>query len=671
MSEAEVESNRALPAQPTTPTAHRAQEPEMPLPSPAPFTDADWLEAEEKAKLCRDYEALRASGLSLRQAAAAAGKSVSWFSGADAPYARWQRGGVAALLPDRRAMGAPAGDITAEIRSLGWFIPAARFFYLISNRTYDRGSVPEAIRRTVSLPVLPVGWQHAIMNRFLKATRCDAVPICPPSLREKILSRERAGRDLVPETVARAITQKVTPQMVELYRRPHESSLTYLSSPGSSMLIRNGAEPSWVRAGGILEPDDGSINFPVCIPWPMGGTPCADKYGVIVGRFQWLRTIDVASRFRPGWVFVARQRASYRGADVLTLLHGLTLQHGVWEEYRCERGIWKSHLVKQAIELLKARLHTVNSARGKPFVEGGFNQDWTKLSVHFPQCDLGRYRGDTEETNKLIQSCRKGAVDPRRYFPMIGSALAAFSEITAEENRTPVNSRNWGRWIPEQRWQEQTAERPLRHIEPGSEWMFSPYAITWTVRGMLVGGRVPLFEDMSVPFDFSAPWLPEYHGAKLRLHFDACAPRCIATAVLTQDHNGHRAGEILGALEQVNETASYIRLVLGWGEDPSTIGLKAKQQAAAAMRRDLRTVMPTGRAGYSKTEISDGVANHAMVERSHDSQAAESTTTAAVPGLVREAAPPADSEPLVSPEDRAARQAQLAAFDREHSTLFD
>jgi hypothetical protein len=332
-------------------------------------------------------------------------------------------------------------------------------------------------------------------------------------------------------------------------------------------------------------------------------TPCSAKFGVIAGRFQWLRTIDVASRYRPGWVFVARSRGGFRGADVLTLLHGLTLQHGAWETYRFERGVFKSHLVKHAIELLGSRLHTVISPRSKPFIEGGFNQDWTKLSVHFPQCDIGRYRGDTEAANKLVQSCRRGATDPRRHFPMLADALAAFAEITKEENRTLVKSRNSGQWVPEERWQRETGERALRKVDEDEMFMFSPYAIEWTVRGMIVGGRVPIFEDMSVPFDFSAPWLPEFSGAKLRLHFDPTAPKCLATPVLLQDWQDHHAGEVLPPLNQVNETTSYIRLMLGWGDDAGADGLKAKQQAAVAMRREVRMAMPGGRSGYSKSEM--------------------------------------------------------------------
>jgi|GEM_PF-1599745 len=505
--------------------------------------------------------------------------------------------------------GAKDSELTRQIKSLAWFLPAACFFYLLINRTKDSGSVPEAIRRVISLPNLPAGWTDTYKRRFLKKVGLKKAPACPDDLRETILARQKAGQPLVPASIAKAIRIAVPRRVIEAYRRPHEAGLNNLQCPGTMMMTRWNGVREFARAGDILEADDGSINFPVCIPWisPNGGliteTPCSARYGVIVGRFQWLRTMDVATRFRPGWVFVARSRGGFRGADVLTLMHGITLQHGAWEEYRFEQGVFKSNLVKRAIELISSRLHTVFSAHSKPFIEGAFNQDWTKLSVHFPQCDIGRYCGDTEAANKLVQSCRRGATDPRRYFPMLKDATAAFEEITAEENRTLVKSRNSGQWVPEERWQRETGDRALRKLDEASLFMFAPYAMEWTVKGMLVGGRVPIFDDMSVPFDFTAHWLPEYSGARMRLHFDPTAPKCVATPVLLQAWNGHRAGEVLPPLQQINETTGYIRMMLGWGEDSGAAGRKAKQQAHVAVRREVRTVMPGGRGGYSRSEV--------------------------------------------------------------------
>ena len=584
---------------------------------------------------------------------------------------RWQRGEP---FDYRDTNGPVDSDLTKQIKALPWFLPAAEYFYLITNRTKVSGSVPEAIRRVISLPNLPAGWSNTYKNRFLKKIGLKKiVPVCPGALREEILAREKAGQSLVPTSVSNSIKWKVPQGVIEQYRRPHETGLNYLQCPGTMMLTRTNGVQNFIRAGDILEADDGSINFPVCIPWtsPAGGliteTPCSAKHGVIVGRFQWLRSIDAATRFRPGWGFVARSRGSFRGADVLTLMSGITKRHGIWDEYRFERGVFKSNLVKRAVEQLGSHLHTVNSPHSKPFIEGGFNQDWTKLSVHFPQCDIGRYRGDTEEATKIFQSCRSGANDPRRYFPMLKDALAAFAEITAEENRTLVKSRNSGQWVPEERWQREIGQNPLRRLDESKLFMFAPYAMEWTVRGMMIGGRVPILDEISVPFDFSAEWLHQFSGARLRLHFDPSAPKCFATPVLLQDWQRHKAGEVLGPLEQVNETTGYIRMVLGWGADDFAAGLKVRQKAGVSMRREVRTVMPGGKPGYSHSEVkalgATGIVEQSKVSGAGRAPEPEGKAFSAS-RLAQTLAQPARREEL------KAKRAFIEKFERENQHLF-
>jgi hypothetical protein len=144
--------------------------------------------------------------------------------------------------------------------------------------------------------------------------------------------------------------------------------------------------------------------------------------------------------------------------------------------------------------------------------------------------------------------------------------------------------------------------------------MFSPYALDWTVRGTIVGGRVPIFEDMSVPYDFSSPELTRFHGAKVRVHFDPTARLCFGTAVLRESWLDRSTGKLLPSgtilppLRQINETTGYVRLALGWGDDPATLGLKAKQASAAAVRKELRTIMPRGQKGLQESIEHDGLA---------------------------------------------------------------
>jgi len=622
---------------------------------------ADWREAEAKATTCVRYLELigAPTHYGLNQAAVALGKAPAFFSGSNSMYSRWRREGVAGLLPRRRDCGTKPSFIVPA-----WFIPAAKFFWLITNRNVNGGSVPEAIRRVISLPALPVGWRPNDTLRFGRAMRDvgqPVIPTCPPELRELILARERAGTPLVPERIARQILADRS--TVDAYRNPTEAALKHVSAPGTMMWKRGEgvAERIFLRAGDVIEADDGTINFPVCVPWTMGGCPCSDKFGVKVGRFQFLRPIDAGSRFRPGYVYVARPRGSYRREDVLALMRMVARTMGIPRSWRFERGTWETQMVEDAAKHLGSDVHHVFSPRSKPFVEGGFSDDWKKLSLHFPGADVGRFMGETEEANVFLTKCKKGTQDPRQMFPLLETALAAFDAITMEQNRSPVNSANYGRWIPEERLADHLAARPLRRLNPESDWIFSPYVRDWTVRGMLVGGKVPIFEEVSVPFDFSAPWLPQYHGAKVRCHFDPSEARCAATLVLLENHGPHRAGDVLGPALQINETAGYVRLVMGWGDDPVSLGRRQRQQAASAMRREVRHILPRQGpnipAPTGISEMRDGLGQKVVIDRDV---------------IDRDVAPLVNRKSEIgnpSVEIASARE-QAARFERDNAHLF-
>jgi hypothetical protein len=604
-------------------------------------THTHHADAQELANVCQRYLELIDSGEhSLRTAAAALGKSPSFFSGNNSMLARYQREGVAGLMQRRGETGAPAQFAVPD-----WFIPAANFFYLITNRTWNRGSVPEAVLRTISLPALPIGWTNAIKTRFLRSIGMKDVPVCAIELREQILARQKLGKQLVPERIARQIA--VNQATVRQHRNKKEAALDFLSAPGGMRLF--GPERRLARAGEIIEADDGTINFPVCIPWNRGGDPCSDRYGVRVGRFQWLPSICAGTSFIPAYSYTARPRSSYRGEDVVSLIRMFVRQHGVPKKFRFERGVWESKLVKECIRMLGCELDTVYSPHQKPFIEGLFNALWTKLSVHFPGAHVGRFRGEEKEACDLLTACQRGHKDPRKYFPMLALAIAVFDEVIAEKNRTPVKSAHHGMWVPEERWANELPQSRLARLDAASEWMFSPFVREWTVKGMLVGGKVPMFEDMSVPFDFSAPWLVQYDRARVRCFFDPADPRCQATLVLAERFNGLDAGKVIGTAQQVNDLAGYVRLVMGLGEDPAGLAIKLRQQTAAALRREVRAVMPRGQRAQSASEERDGLGSVAKMECDAATEA-----KAATPAPVRKA------ESTVGRSSRLATQAAIA-----------
>ena len=585
---------------------------------------------------------------------------------------RWQ----SAQPFDKRAEanGAEDSELTRQIKSLGWFVPVAQFFYLLTNRTKDSGSMPEAIRRTISLPTLPAGWKNRTKSQFLRALKrtpylqqAKLIPVCPDDLRAQILARQKAGKPMIPESLAHLI--RVCPATVRQHRHVTNTSLDYLSSPGSLFFIHDSrtGERRPPHTGEVIECDDGTINFPVCVPWTLGGDPCSDKFDVKVGRFQWLLSRDAASRFIPAYSYTMRPRGSYRAEDVVSLMRAYCNQHGKPGRFRFEQGAWKSHLVKNTLKAAGIELQTVTSPHQKPYIEGLFNVLWTKLSVHFPDAHVGRFRGENKEANDLLVSCQRGSHDPRRYFPMLSDAIAAFDEVIREQNQTPVKS-DIGRWIPAEKWEARTRGGNLSEQDFQ---LFAPWQRTWTVKGMSVGGKIPLFEDLSVPFDFSAPWLPKYHGAKVRCHFDPTQPRCNAMLVLSENFHGEPAGKILGQAQQINEVAGYVRLVLGYGDDPTDAGRRAKQQAASALRREVRTIIPRG-GSHSISEARDGISQVGIIERNGNGTEVlrgGKETSAAV--LAKNLS---DDERKAKSEQRKAELAEKVAyvekFERENQHLF-
>jgi hypothetical protein len=644
-------------------------------------TEDDWRAAQTEAALYHEFQRLQTEGHTLRTAARILGRSPSHFSGDNSRYARFLRDGLAALLPEPREAKAKLGDLSAQIEALQWFIPAAKFFNLKCNSAAGRGSVPEAIRRTISLPALPYGWTKALQTKLLStinaqlSTPLRAIPACPPEIRAAILAREAQGMTLVPERVARQII--INPSLILASRNLRDWELHNLSAPASARRFNtpaatDGATRQRMQAGDWFGGDDGTPGIAVTVPCadPHGNpevmTPCSAKFGVLLGRFQWLPFVDCAYDLALGFDYVVRPRGSYRAEDILHGMRTVVRTHGVPRQgWQFEGGTFNSKSVQHAIKAMGCQHWRTYSPHQK-VVEILFNKAWTRLAVRFPHADMGRRRGENAENCAIYEACKAGHRDPRRYFPNLAEVVRAFEEVLAEHNRTLIHSRNYGTWIPEEVWTQQLAARPLRQIDAGSDWMFAPFSFERTVKGQLVGGRVPMFEDFSVPFDFTRTDLHLYDGVKVRCHFDPREPNCTATLVLLQNANGRKAGEVIGPARLVNETAGYLRLAMGWAEDDTQAGRRARQQTSAWLRRVSRGIGAGGQVHYSTDEHRDGLGTVTKIER-HDSAETRSKTLSDPAGVNPQNLPPAPrlgasvaSVPSVLSEDAAAETARRA-----------
>lgn len=626
--------------------------------------------AQQRAVICQRFLVLTDAGYSLNQAAAALGKSPSWFSGHNSMLSRYQRDGLAGLLGSGPATSsANLSDLTRQIEALPWFIPAAQFFYLISNRTHATGSVPEAVRRVISFPNLPTGWTNALRDRLLRTLNTDPVPTFPAALREAILAREKSGAPLIPERLARRV--RVNPSVVAQFRSPREWSLANQSAPGSQRRFYNKAtnERQVITPGDWFGGDDATPGIAVCVPCTEVRTPSTLKYGVLIGRYQWLAYHDAGCDKLLASDYIVRPRGSYRAEDILNGMGAVTRAHGIPRQgWQFEGGSWNSKLVRQAINLLGCEHWRTYSPHQKA-VESVFNRVWTRLAVQFPHADMGRYRNENEANCHLYEDCKAGHKDPRKYFPTLAIVVKVFEEEVTHHNAHKINSTHYGQWIPDEIFATSVATNPLRPLSRQMDWIFHPYSVARTVRGMLVTCRVPMFENFSVPFEFGADWLPHYNAKKVRLHFNPREPKCLAKVVLLENATSP-AGRaqtpetVLGDAKLISETAGHIRYLLDWATDDQRAGYLQRQRVAAFVRRETRAVGPAGRVEYSKSEERT-IDTTTTIQRGGDRpDAAASVGRVSPPGVPQPEAMPRAIRPASD------RRAELAALRAEQENIF-
>lgn len=455
---------------------------------------------------------------------------------------------------------------------------AVRAHVLQTNLTATSGSRPEALR---------IAARRGELREEIVA---------------EIMEREAAGARPLPQGALDQV--RVDETTTRAYRAPREAWLDYVTAPGSLQITteEDGSE-RMIQPGERWTIDDGSVNLLCIVPGlERPGDKCWDRWRVCVGRFQFLVTVDHRSRYVLGWSFTARPRDSYRAEDLVATLHTCVLEHGAPRTIVLERGISAARQVTETLAALGVEIDRAMTPHGK-VVESVFHRLWLKLSIQPGQ--VGRYRGEEEAAARDLARIRSGALDPRGKLLSLPAVLAAMRDAIADHNAQVVNSERYGRWVPAEMWRERAAEA-LRPVAAADAWMFAPRVTEpLTVRGFRVETTVQLFDGYSVKFSFGADWLSEFSGRQVKLFFNPFAQEVTATAVLCSALGAHRAGEVLGTLEQIDRHARFSRRALGYGADPD-IGARAAATHAQALRRHVAAVRPDGRPGVQHHEIRNG-----------------------------------------------------------------
>ncbi|MES2219389.1 MAG: hypothetical protein V4587_00295 [Acidobacteriota bacterium] len=388
---------------------------------------------------------------------------------------------------------------------------------------------------------------------------------------------------------------------------------SYISTPRGLTYVNVEGEEKAIRAGTITESDDGTINFPCVVPWPFGGDKCTEKYGVKVGRFQLLPAIDVRTRMCTAFDVVIRAKSSYRGEDATALFGRLFEDIGMPEVMRLERGSWESDIVRSALKLANVPVFNAWHSKQKNAVENFFDRLWTPLSLM--KGDVGRYRGDNKENTDLVLQCQEGRRDPREHFPTVEEAIKGISGAVEFVNSEPIESKNWGRWIPQQLYIEQGGKE-LRKMDGALRIFFSREQRTWTVRQACLGGKVPgpLIE---FPVYFQCAELWEFEGCKVKCYFDPYASAVTGTLVLQDNWRGLKPGHVIARDVPALDLPPQIVLAADWaGAGEHDRSLQVRKAISKAVRTETWNWL-----GKRTSEARDGLGNVVIAERGRNAEA--------------------------------------------------
>jgi len=475
---------------------------------------------------------------------------------------------------------------------------AIRANKLLNNLNADAGSTPRAIFQTIKEGKIR------------------------PEVAAHFLEREAAGKPLVTPAIANDL--HISPVNTRDFRNPRNAWLEFNQSPGSLQVTRDEitGELRPVEPGEFCTIDDGTKNFICTVPMQRPGDKCYENFGVVVGRWQILLLVDHRTYFIMGFSHTARPKGSYRAEDMQATFHLGFQQHGLPKKVILENGISRAEVLHQTFDKLGVKYEHGNSPHQK-VVECVFNNLWSRLS--FLPGQVGRVRGEEDKIDAIVESCKRGATDPRNYFLPLKVVLEALREAIADWNSHRINSPQYGSWVPAE-WFAAAAPRVLRPLDPASRWIFSPTIATNNGNGYLVRKQhvtlsVPVMPGYSWQFDYEVPDFQDWYGARVNFHFNAFEPESTAKAVLAQSFHGFAAGHVIGDAIQCNLNTRLSRRLLGIDE-LEDVGLLHARRSAQALHRSTVAIRPDGKPGVQTHEARDGVGNTSKLQHHGNTPAA-------------------------------------------------
>jgi hypothetical protein len=142
-------------------------------------------------------------------------------------------------------------------------------------------------------------------------------------------------------------------------------------------------------------------------------------------------------------------------------------------------------------------------------------------------------------------ACREGRRDPRSLFPDLGEFLAALDRSIARLNTEPVESREYGTWVPAKAWAASARER--RELPAGLWRLALPVREIRLVRNGSVQVTAADAWGGHSRFTFADRALAAFEGARVAVSFDPGAESESAVVELAERFADQPAGLLLAS----------------------------------------------------------------------------------------------------------------------------
>jgi len=372
------------------------------------------------------------------------------------------------------------------------------------------GLTPEIARQIQAL-ALDTGSVTAAARLFAQSDRC------PEAVADVILDPTRTSKHSIPPSIRQAV--RVNPNLEKAHRGRRALDLGGMWIPRRVDIL----------PGDIFTSDDTTPIWAWWVPW----VKC-DEYphGVKLLQGQFLPVMDVASQAIVSFVLIAREKASYRAADIWHLFghtfDTIGLPRLGWQ---LERGSWEANVIRgQEVEYSEGDLtysRRVGGLRQLPTQVTDWHREKHGADFAFPRtlqtftsflpksksieaffnrsqslegtlwgC-LGRdqMRAPNEKAKKIYEACKRpGGPDPREHFLSHLEITNRLRDMLAYLNSEPMEGEVF-RGIPSQIWSEGVAQRPLFRLPEEQRWL---YRRDWKVVRITNGwARVRLTDEMT------------------------------------------------------------------------------------------------------------------------------------------------------------------------------